>query len=134
MNTKLEMKKAADTLIDLSFKNERPTLQINCSFNRTQAHSVNLLKLIEDKEHPILLSFEYPQLQTLIDGTGVHNYLMAGFDNENVLIGVSFFNQMGTGTFRVLSQAKSVLIFPQEQFKFNVSEIQDFELVRYGMV
>ena len=134
MNTKLEMKKAADTLIDLSFKNERPTLQINCSFNRTQAHSVNLLKLIEDKEHPILLSFEHSQLQTLIDGTGVHNYLMAGFDNENVLIGVSFFNQMGTGTFRVLSQAKSVLIFPQEQFKFNVSEIQDFELVRYGMV
>jgi len=134
MNNKLEIKKAQDTLIDLSFKNERPTLQVNCSFIRTQAHSINLLKLIAETKHPILLCFGHPQLQTLIDGTGIHNYLMAGFDNENVLIGVSFFNQMGTGTFRVLSQAKSVLIFPQEQFKFNVSEIQDFELVRYGMV
>jgi len=130
MNNKLEIKKAQDTIIDLSFKNERPTLQINCSFSRTQLHSIDLLTIIGDKEHPVLLSFEHEQLQTIIDGTGVHNYLIAGFDAENKLIGVSFFNQMGTGTFRVLSQAKSVLIFPQEQFKFNVSEIQDFELVR----
>lgn len=128
MKNKLEMKKASNPLIDLSFKNERPTLHINCSFNRTQAHSVNLLKLIEDKEHPILLSFEHQQLQTIIDGTGVHNYLMAGFDAGNKLIGVSFFNQMGTGTFSMLSQAKSVLIFPQEQFKFNVVEIAAFKI------
>ncbi len=134
MNNKLEIKKAQDTLIDLSFKNERPTLQINCSFRRTEAHSINLLTIIRDKEHPTLLSFEHQQLQTIIDGTGVHNALMAGFDAENKLIGVSFFNQVGTGTFSVLSQAKSVLIFPQEQFKFNVSEIQFFKLVRDGMI
>tara|TARA_B110000037_G_C16829696_1_gene387205 strand:- start:11 stop:415 length:405 start_codon:yes stop_codon:yes gene_type:complete len=134
MNNKLEIKKAQDTLIDLSFKNGRPTLQINCSFSRTQLYSINLLTIIGDKEHPILLSFEHQQLQTIIDVTGVHNYLMAGFDAENKLIGVSFFNQMGTGTFSVLSQAKSVLIFPQEQFEFNVSQIQFFKIVRDGMI
>ena len=91
-------------------------------------HSINLLTIIGDKEHPILLSFEHQQLQTIIDGTGVHNYLMAGFDAENKLIGVSFFNQMGTGTFSVLSQAKSVLIFPQELFDFDVVEIAAFKI------
>ena len=128
MNDKLEIKKTQDTLIDLSFKNEMPTLQINCSFSRTQLHSINLLTIIGDDEHPILLSFEHQQLQTIIDGTGVHNYLMAGFDAENKLIGVSFFNQMGTGTFSVLSQAKSVLIFPQELFDFDVVEIAAFKI------
>jgi hypothetical protein len=77
----------------------------------------------------ILLSFEHEHLQTTIDGTGIHNYLLAGFDENNKLIGVSFFNQSGTGTFAIQTQAKSVLIFHQDQFEFYAMEIAQFELV-----
>ena len=121
-----------EALIDLSFNNGGATLQINCSYNRTKAHSIHLLELIEATELPMLLTFEHQHQQTMIDGTGIHNYLMVSFDETNDLIGVSYFNQMGTGTFRVLSQAKSVLIFPRGQFKFNVVEMAAFKIHSNG--
>ena len=116
--------------IELDFKNERIAETIECYFKRTTAHSINLFQLLEDTNQAILLSFEHEQLQTLIDGTGIHNYLMAGFNAHNQLIGVSFFNQSGTGTFGIQTQAKSILVFPQDQFEFYAMEIASFELVK----
>ena len=86
--------------------------------------------MLEETNHAILLSFEHEHLQTTIDGTGIHNYLMAGFDENNKLIGVSFFNHTASGTFGILTQAKSVLIFHQDQFEFYATEIAQFGLVK----
>jgi hypothetical protein len=116
--------------IELQFKGERAAETVECYFKRTQAHSINILQLLEETNHGILLSFEHEHLQTTIDGTGIHNYLMAGFDESNKLIGVSFFNQSGSGTFAIQSQAKSVLVFRQDQFEFYATEIASFELVK----
>ena len=120
----------ADTIIQIQFKGERPIERVECYFKRTAAHSINLFQLLEETDRALLLSFEHEHLQTTIDGTGINNYLMAGFDENNKLIGVSFFNQSGTGTFGILTQAKSVLIFHQEQFEFYAMEIARFELVK----
>jgi hypothetical protein len=119
----------ADTNIEIQFKVERQIQTVECYFKRTAAHSINILQLLEETNRAILLSFEHEHLQTTIDGTGIHNYLLAGFDENNKLIGVSFFNQSGTGTFAIQSQAKSVFIFPQDQFEFYAMEIAKFELV-----
>lgn len=120
----------ADTNIQIQFKGERPIERVECYFKRTAAHSINLFQLLEETDRALLLSFEHEHLQTTIDGTGINNYLMAGFDENNKLIGVSFFNQSGTGTFGILTQAKSVLIFHQDQFEFYAMEIARFELVK----
>ena len=117
------------TRIELDFKSERISQKMECYFKRTISHSINLFQLLEHTEQSILLSFEHEHLQTTIDGTGIHNYLMAGFDARNKLIGISFFNQSGTGTFGIQTQAKSVFVFPQNQFDFYASEIGGFELV-----
>ena len=119
----------ADTNIQIQFKGERPIQRVECYFKRTAAHSINLFQLLEETDRALLLSFEHEHLQTTIDGTGIHNYLMAGFDENNKLIGVSFFNQSGTGTFAIQSQAKSLLIFHQDKFEFYAMEIARFELV-----
>lgn len=119
----------ADTNIQIQFKGEKAVETVECYFKRTAAHSINLFQLLEETDRALLLSFEHEHLQTTIDGTGIHNYLMAGFDENNKLIGVSFFNQSGTGTFAIQSQAKSVLIFHQDQFEFYAMEIARFELV-----
>ena len=116
--------------IELQFKGERAAETVECYFIRTQAHSINILQLLEETNHAILLSFEHEHLQTTIDGTGIHNYLMAGFDENNKLIGVSFFNHTASGTFGILTQAKSVLIFHQDQFEFYATEIAQFGLVK----
>lgn len=126
------MKKVNEALIDLSFNNGGATIQLNCSCNRTKAHSIDLLYLIEATELPIVLTFEHQHQQTMIDGTGIHNYLMVSFDQTNDLIGVSYFNQMGTGTFRVLSQAKSVLIFPRGRFDFDIVDMAAFKIHSNG--
>jgi hypothetical protein len=115
--------------ITLHFKQNREAEKITCTFKRTKAYSLQLLQLLEDTEGAILVSFEHEQLQTLVDGTGIHNFLMAGFDAHNQLIGVSFFNQSGTGTFGIQTQAKSIFVFPQNQFKFYAAEIAGFELI-----
>lgn len=118
-----------ETHLKLEFKSKIAAKTIECYFKRTAAHSINLLQLLEETNRALLLSFEHEHLQTTIDGTGIHNYLMAGFDENNKLIGVSFFNQSGTGTFAIQTQAKSVLIFPQDQFEFYAMEIARFELI-----
>ena len=118
-----------ETHLKLEFKSKIEAKTIECHFKRTAAHSINLLQLLEETDRALLLSFEHEHLQTTIDGTGIHNYLMAGFDENNKLIGVSFFNQSGTGTFPIQTQAKSVLLFPQDQFEFYAMEIARFELV-----
>ena len=118
-----------ETHLKLEFKSKIAAKTIECYFKRTAAHSINLLQLLEETDRALLLSFEHEHLQTTIDGTGIHNYLMAGFDENNKLIGVSFFNQSGTGTFAIQTQAKSVLIFPQDQFEFYAMEIARFELI-----
>lgn len=118
-----------ETHLELRFKGQRPQETVECLFKRTSAYSINLFQLCEESSKAILLSFEHEHLQTTIDGTGIHNYLMAGFDENNKLIGVSFFNQSGTGTFGILTQAKSVLVFHQDQFEFYATEIASFELV-----
>lgn len=122
------MKKVNEALIDLSFNNGLATIQLNCSYNRVKAYSIYLLQLIEETELPILLTFEHQHQQTIIDGTGICNYLMASFDQRNELIGVSYFNQMGTGTFRILSQATSVLILPKGGLDFDVVDIAAFKI------
>jgi hypothetical protein len=119
-----------ETHLKLEFKGERAAETIECYFKRTQAHSINLFQVLEETNRAILLSVEHEHLQTTIDGTGINNYLMAGFDESNKLIGVSFFNQSGTGTFAIQSQAKSVLIFHQNQFEFYAMEIARFDLVK----
>jgi hypothetical protein len=119
----------AETQLKLEFKSKIAAKTTECYFKRTAAHSINLLQLLEETDRALLLSFEHEHLQTTIDGTGIHNYLMAGFDENNKLIGVSFFNQSGTGTFAIQTQAKSVLLFPQDQFEFYAMEIARFELV-----
>jgi len=119
----------ADANIEIQFKDERPRHKEKCYFKRIVAHSINLFQLIEETNQTILLSFEHEHLQTTIDGTGIHNYLMAAFDENKKLIGVSFFNQIGTGTFAIQTQAKSVLIFHQDQFEFHEFEIASLELV-----
>ena len=120
---------AKNATITLHFKQNRETEKITCTFKRTKAYSLQLLQLLEETEGAILVSFEHEQLQTLVDGTGIHNFLMAGFDAHNKLIGVSFFNQSGTGTFGIQTQAKSIFVFPQNQFDFYAAEIAGFELV-----
>jgi hypothetical protein len=119
----------ANASIEIQFKDERPNHKEKCYFKRIVAHSINLFQLLEETNKTILLSFEHEHLQTTIDGTGIHNYLMAAFDENNNLIGVSFFNQIGTGTFAIQTQAKSVLIFHQDQFEFHEFEIASLELV-----
>ncbi len=119
-----------ETHLKLEFKSEKAAETVECYFKRTQAHSINLFQLLEETGRALLLSFEHEHLQTTIDGTGIHNYLMAGFDENNKLNGVSFFNQSGTGTFGILTQAKSVLIFHQDQFEFYATEIASFVLVK----
>ena len=121
--------KAKNATITLHFKQNRASEKFTCTFKRTKAYSLQLLQLLEETEGAILVSFEHEQLQTLVDGTGIHQYLMAGFDSDNNLIGVSFFNQSGTGTFGIQTQAKSILVFPQDQFAFYAAEIAGFELV-----
>jgi hypothetical protein len=120
--------KQIETAINLQFKQNRPDETITCNFKRTKSHSINLFQLLEETDRALLLSFEHEHLQTTIDGTGIHNYLMAGFDENNKLIGVSFFNQSGSGTFGIQTQAKSVLIFHQLQFEFYAMEIGRYEL------
>ena len=120
----------AETRIHFDFKGERATETVECYFKRTQAHSINLFQLLEETDRALLLSFEQEHLQTTIDGTGIHNYLMAGFDENNKLIGVSFFNHAASGTFAIQSQAKSVLVFHQDLFKFYATEIAQFGLVK----
>ena len=119
-----------ETHLKLDFKSEKAAETVECYFKRTAAHSINLFQLLEETDRALLLSFEHEHLQTTIDGTGINNYLMAGFDEHNKLIGVSFFNQSGTGTFGILTQAKSVLIFHQDQFEFYATEIASFVLVK----
>ena len=121
--------KGKNATITLHFKQNRASEKFTCAFKRTKAYSLQLLQLLEETEGAILVSFEHEQLQTLVDGTGIHQYLMAGFDAHNNLIGVSFFNQSGTGTFGIQTQAKSILVFPQDQFAFYAAEIAGFELV-----
>ena len=121
--------KAKNATLTLHFKQNRASEKFTCTFKRTKAYSLQLLQLLEETEGAILVSFEHEQLQTLVDGTGIHQYLMAGFDAYNQLIGVSFFNQSGTGTFGIQTQAKSILVFPQDQFAFYAAEIAGFELV-----
>lgn len=121
--------KGKNATITLHFKQNRASEKFTCTFKRTKAYSLQLLQLLEETEGAILVSFEHEQLQTLVDGTGIHQYLMAGFDAHNNLIGVSFFNQSGTGTFGIQTQAKSILVFPQDQFAFYAAEIAGFELV-----
>jgi len=121
--------KAKNATLTLHFKQNRASEKITCAFKRTKAYSLQLLQLLEDTEGAILVSFEHEQLQTLVDGTGIHQYLMAGFDTHNQLIGVSFFNQSGTGTFGIQTQAKSIFVFPQNQFEFYAAEIAGFELI-----
>ena len=121
--------KAKNATITLHFKQNRASEKIICAFKRTKAYALQLLQLLEGTEGAILVSFEHEQLQTLVDGTGIHQYLMASFDSDNKLIGVSFFNQSGTGTFGIQTQAKSILVFPQDQFAFYAAEIAGFELV-----
>jgi len=123
--------KAKKATITLHFKQNREAEKITCAFKRTKAYSLQLLQLLEEIEGAILVSFEHEQLQTLVDGTGIHQYLMAGFDEHNQLIGVSFFNQSGTGTFGIQTQAKSIFVFPQNQFEFYAAEIAGFELVSW---
>ncbi|MCF8416418.1 MAG: hypothetical protein K9G40_09255 [Crocinitomicaceae bacterium] len=118
-----------ETHLKLEFKSDKAAKIIECYFKRTVAHSINILQLLEETDRALLLSFEHEHLQTNIDGTGIHNFLMAGFDENNKLIGVSFFNQTGTGTFAIQTQAKSVLLFHQDQFDFYAMEIARFELV-----
>ncbi len=119
-----------ETHLKLEFKSEKAAETVECYFKRTAAHSINLFQLLEETDQALLLSFEHEHLQTTIDGTGINNYLMAGFDESNKLIGVSFFNQTGTGTFGIQSQAKSVLVFHQDQFEFYATEIAQFGLVK----
>ena len=121
--------KAKNATLTLHFKQNRASEKFTCTFKRTKAYSLQLLQLLEETEGAILVSFEHEQLQTLVDGTGIHQYLMASFDSDNKLIGVSFFNQSGTGTFGIQTQAKSILVFPQDQFAFYAAEIAGFELV-----
>jgi hypothetical protein len=121
--------KAKNATLTLHFKQDRTPENITCAFKRTKAYSLQLLQLLEETEGAMLVSFEHEQLQTLIDGTGIHHFLMAGFDAHNQLIGVSFFNQSGTGTFGIQTQAKSILVFPQHQFEFYAAEMAGFELV-----
>jgi hypothetical protein len=122
--------KAKNATITLCLKQNKASEKITCAFKRTKAYSLQLLQLLEGTEGAILVSFEHEQLQTLIDGTGIQQYLMAGFDAHNQLIGVSFFNQSGTGTFGIQTQAKSILVFSQNQFEFYAAEIAGFELER----
>jgi hypothetical protein len=126
------MREVNEVLIDLSLNNGLENIQLNCVYKREKAYSIYLLQLIKETELPILLSFEHEHQQTMVDGTGIHNYFLVSFDQRNNLIGVSYFNQTGTGTFRVLSQATSVLIFPRGQFDFDVADIAAFKIHHNG--
>jgi hypothetical protein len=66
---------------------------------------------------PVLLIIRHDQLQTHIDASEVVDHRLAAFDHADLYTAISVLNSESTGTFGLLSQARTALVFRPEQLE-----------------
>lgn len=93
--------------------------------------SVEVSKLISNSTIPIGIECSHNQLTTLLDFTGVTPYEIWYFDYEKQFTGKTFSLHKGSGTFRVETQARFILLWNTKEDK-NVKTLQLFNPIEYS--
>ena len=66
---------------------------------------------------PVLLIIRHDQLQTHIDASEVVDHRLAAFDHADLFTAISVLNSESEGTFGLLSQARTAMVFRPEQLE-----------------
>jgi len=70
-------------------------------------------------DRPLLLVIGHGQLQTHIDASGLIGHRLAAFDHADLFTAVSVLNSDKAGTFGLISQARTAVIFRPEELEFH---------------
>ncbi|MEC5166739.1 hypothetical protein RCH18_002487 [Flavobacterium sp. PL11] len=82
--------------------------------------------LIEDKFTPLGIEISHSALTTQLDFTGVTPYEILLFDSEKQFMGKTFSLHEGSGTFRIETQARFILIWNTKEDEKTRRELQNF--------
>jgi|AntRauMFilla1563_2_1112583.scaffolds.fasta_scaffold11513_1 hypothetical protein len=98
------------TQIQKEEANDHHQISLNIQWHSIKKRSVTISNLLSDSIAPIGIEISHEELTTLIDFTRVTPYEIWYFDNQKQFMGKAFSFQKGSGTFRVETQARFVLL------------------------
>lgn len=103
---------------------------------KVQSHLISnrnvvVSKLLSEKIIPIVMECTHEQLTTLLDFTGVTPYEIWYFDDKKQFSGKTFSFHQGSGTFRVETQARCILLWNTKEDK-NTKILQHFNPIEYS--
>lgn len=94
--------------------------------------SVSVSNLLSDSIAPIGIELSHEELTTLIDFTGVTPYEIWYFDGKKQFMGKTFSFQEGSGTFRVETQARFVLLWNIKEDEEALKILRNFDCKAFG--
>jgi hypothetical protein len=121
------------TLMQSDGSNDIHQISLKVQSHLISNRSVDVLKLLSDAIIPMGIECSHNQLTTLLDFTGVTPYEIWYFDDNKQFTGKTFSFHKGSGTFRVETQARFILLWNTKENKGTNKILQDFNCKEYSL-
>ena len=106
-------------------------ISLNVQSHLISNRSIEVSKLLSETSIPVGIECSHDQITTLLDFTGVTPYEIWYFDDKKQFSGKTFNFHQGSGTFRVETQARFILLWNTKEDK-NVKTLQLFNPIEYS--
>jgi hypothetical protein len=107
-------------------------ISLKIQWHSIKNRSVTVSNLLSDSIAPIGIELSHEELTTLIDFTGVTPYEIWYFDGKKQFMGKTFSFQEGSGTFRVETQARFVLLWNIKEDEEALKILRNFDCKALG--
>ena len=85
------------------------------------------LKDVSKDMGTLLILIEHQKILTLLDVSGIENYLLLSFDERKKFVGTTYCHTVSDNSFIVSSQAKFAVLIDFEDASFDVKDICELE-------
>ena len=103
------------------------SINLKTNWHCTEDRNISVAKLLSEEIIPICIEIMHQEITTQLDFTGVTPYEIWYFDSDKNFTGKTFSLHEGTGTFRVETQARFILIWNTKEDENTKIKLQSFD-------